>query len=614
MSWMYENMRGDDTGDNISVKNCFLAELTAIYWARNNLSDLGNPHYIGLMHSRRHFIFDPLLSQGSGRCYDYLTKKYLEEVGLNDRNICDVIDGYDLVVPKVLILNKTVREQFDELFAEPHGLNKAYFEAALDRLIFLYPEYLDSANEYLEGNRHYRYNIFIGKTVLFIEFSDWLFSIILTIAEDVRITESKLPLQRVLTYVSESLLGIFLHHNKEKLRIKELPLAYIKDAEVGFPLKAKENVVPIVFAANDAYAKYLAVVIESIISRSNPERKYQIYVIDGGISFGNKNNISDRIKLFTNFDIDFININHYLKDEVRALFYTYNYISKETYFRFLIQDIFAEYSKVIYLDCDVIVNKDIALLYEIDISNHAIGAVRDYEVARLLKRDVGWVKYLKDDLMIENQDAYFQAGVLLINVDRMRKIDGFGRLVSQLQKTPSPRFVDQDILNAALQNEVKIIDPRWNFLWSIEEYDPDFKMVVDKNTYDEYCASKNNHYLIHYNGSKKPWHSNDARYAWLFWVSARSSVFYEELLYELHYFKNSRNESDIIPLSSKEGLIFLTFRQLKLMNVSFVTHKMINFFVVYLKVIWRILPATIRLGLTPYVNMLRSLKGKILDN
>ena len=70
----------DDTGDNISAKNCYYSELTGLYWVWKNVKDLD---YVGVCHYRRYLLNDagsiftraqlaPLLKD-----YDMITSKCL---------------------------------------------------------------------------------------------------------------------------------------------------------------------------------------------------------------------------------------------------------------------------------------------------------------------------------------------------------------------------------------------------------------------------------------------------------------------------------------------------------------------------------------------------------
>ena len=43
---------GDDTGDNISEKNCYYGELTGVYWVWKNVH---TTDYVGICHYRRYF-------------------------------------------------------------------------------------------------------------------------------------------------------------------------------------------------------------------------------------------------------------------------------------------------------------------------------------------------------------------------------------------------------------------------------------------------------------------------------------------------------------------------------------------------------------------------------
>ena len=62
LNWLFSNMRGDDSGENISALNRELNEMTAIYWAWKNLTGNGGGadevDYIGHMHYRRIFDFE----------------------------------------------------------------------------------------------------------------------------------------------------------------------------------------------------------------------------------------------------------------------------------------------------------------------------------------------------------------------------------------------------------------------------------------------------------------------------------------------------------------------------------------------------------------------------
>ena len=80
VQWLMENMIGDDTGENISDKNAYYNEMTALYWAWKNYDKLGNPDYIGLAHYRRLFVMEENVSE------TYSIKEY------NQNNIKEVLN------------------------------------------------------------------------------------------------------------------------------------------------------------------------------------------------------------------------------------------------------------------------------------------------------------------------------------------------------------------------------------------------------------------------------------------------------------------------------------------------------------------------------------------
>ena len=105
------------------------------------------------------------------------------------------------------------------------------------------------------------------------------------------------------------------------------------------------------------------------------------------------------------------------------------HITTETYYRFLIQQVIPDYKKVLYLDSDMIINSDVAQLYNTDVDGYMVAAVRDAEFLGNINGASKTIKaYATEVLKMKNPYNYFQAGVLLFNETEMRKAMGGGEL------------------------------------------------------------------------------------------------------------------------------------------------------------------------------------------
>jgi hypothetical protein len=67
------DIQGDNTGDNISEKNPYYAELTGQYWGWKNLKDV---KYVGLCHYRRYFDLSSIKRKNGQMDFDRIFKKY----------------------------------------------------------------------------------------------------------------------------------------------------------------------------------------------------------------------------------------------------------------------------------------------------------------------------------------------------------------------------------------------------------------------------------------------------------------------------------------------------------------------------------------------------------
>ena len=126
----------------------------------------------------------------------------------------------------------------------------------------------------------------------------------------------------------------------------------------------------------------------------------------------------------------------------------------------------------------------ISELYNIEIGDNLVGAVREDYVMT----DTYIQPYFVEVLGLPRHEDYFNAGLLIMNLDQFRKQKFEDQFIDLLNKY---KFVvqDQDYLNVICQGKVEYIDPMWNK----SPCNPDVKVEDIK--------------LIHYKLIWKPWHA-----------------------------------------------------------------------------------------------------------
>jgi len=268
-----------------------------------------------------------------------------------------------------------------------------------------------------------------------------------------------------------------------------------------------KNEIPIVFATNDNYLPYLSVALKSLINCSNKQNFYKIFIFNNSINDDNKKKI---LAMQTeNILIEFVNVFDYTKG---SKLYAKDYFSVEMFYRILIAEILSSYDKVLYLDCDLIIKDDIAKLYNVDISNNLLAAVKNEISIDVMQQ------YVTNILKIDEKD-YFNSGVLLINTKEFKNKnikDLCFEFVSKYRHLECP---DQDVLNLFCYGKVQHLDMMWNFQAGNELWTNEFKV-----------SKKNEAKIIHFTSSKKPWNTKNIALADEFWNVAKQTEFYEAIL------------------------------------------------------------------------------------
>lgn len=283
----------------------------------------------------------------------------------------------------------------------------------------------------------------------------------------------------------------------------------------------KTQTVPIFFACDDNFVKYTIVSLSSIIKNASKDRRYNVHVLNGGLSDEMKIKLSELKN--DNFEIFFNDVTEYL-ESVSDKLPIRDYYSKSTYYRMFIADMFPEYSKAIYIDSDTIVQGDISKLFDTEIGDAYVGAC--HEQAMVQVNEYG--TYVERVIGISRYN-FFNAGLLLINCDQFRKHSVSEKFAEYLHVYNFVVTQDEDYLNLICKDHVFWLDSRWN------------TEVFGEIPYPIEEAN-----IIHYIMTNKPWHYADCRHGDIFWRYAEQTAVFEAIKAVLEAYTDEERERDAI--------------------------------------------------------------------
>ena len=552
----------DDVGDNISDRNRSYCEMTAIYWAWKNLK----ADYYGLFHYRRYLSFAPDSYDNPypGSAYSNIPSA-LEEIQLDEANMREVIEQYDLIVPRQDDTKDTTGEvSLYEQYRNEHFIKDLDYcmEYARENYPNIAP-FIDVTHE----SKAYYCNMFIMKAELFDEYCTFMFDTLESFEANNDISGYNPMQYRVTGFLAERLTNIFIKYAiaTGKYKVKELQIAYFENTDPVAKIQpiAQENNIGIVLAADNFYVPYVSTLLHSVAEYAAKDKMYDVNIFHKDITPANQALLKSEFAKQKNLSVRFCDMSGYL-EEFQGLA-TMWHITIETYFRLFIPEIMEGYDKVLYLDGDMIVKRDVAKLYDEDVTGYLLAGCRDIDMAGVYSSnsvktentiDPERKDYIDTSLGLEDPYSYFQAGVLLLNLQEMRK-EFTTKEIMKLAGSRKWTYLDQDILNYVARNgKAKLLDSRWNVL-----YDWEFvriKNVISKaprNLYEEYMTSRKDPYIIHYGGTIKPWQRADCDYANEYWKVARKSEYYELIIGRMAEWraKNLKNEQPVqkVRLSSR---------------------------------------------------------------
>ena len=558
-----ENMLHDDEGDNISELNPSYCELTAQYWAWKHV----DADYIGFCHYRRYF--DLSGKAHAQNPYGEIVAEAIDassqlEYGLDDSNIMRFVEGNDVIVTEIKDLRKmagrfsTPREHYQ---AARH-LNDRDFDLMIETIGELAPDYAQDADAYLAGNHSCFCNMFIMKRELFQRYCAWLFPILEATVVKMNTETYSIEGLRTPGHLAERLLNIFLIHERRvdnNLRLREIPCVLFQNTQPNEPAAHKpvsagpgQTVIPIALAANDEYVPMLTTTLYSVVANTRPSCLLDVLILERDIPQQRKDVIASFFSAWDNVTISFCDVSttiaHYNLSTANK------HISVETYYRFMVQDLFADYDKAIYLDSDLVVAHDIEALFKIELGQHLIAAARDLDfLGNIGLKDGKRLNYARNTLGMSNPYGYFQAGVLLMNLKELRRLHSVSEWL-EIASQPGYLYDDQDILNVACEGRVKYLDASWNVMTDFHKRSSELFSFAPAQAYRDYLAARKEEKVVHYAGPEKPWNCQTCDRKEVFWGYARMTPFYEELLEKLWSSTHGARYKTVRFLTDEDGL------------------------------------------------------------
>ena len=256
-----------------------------------------------------------------------------------------------------------------------------------------------------------------------------------------------------------------------------------------------KNKYHILCATDDKYVPYCGIMLTSLFE-NNIDLRFCVHILSEGLNEQNRNDLT---KFANNYgqSVEFVTID---KDILKDCPIKKNdYVSLATYYRILAPMLLStDIDIILYLDCDIIINNNIAELYNIDISDYAVGGVIDDDFGNE-------EKYQR--LNIPTKDYYTNAGVLLVNLKYWRENEIVNKCLDYIKNNANKIIQhDQDVINAILHEKIKRLPLTYNFQTAFILSHLQYKYTIEIKDMIRICMY--NPTIIHYTGSGKPWYKH----------------------------------------------------------------------------------------------------------
>ncbi|MGE6203826.1 glycosyltransferase family 8 protein [Guptibacillus hwajinpoensis] len=253
----------------------------------------------------------------------------------------------------------------------------------------------------------------------------------------------------------------------------------------------------VVYSADENYVRHAGASINSLLTNNKSFDEIQIYIIENEISTSSKEKLISLVNDF-NRNITFLSMKQLCeklkkKDDFPLSGYARLFLSQLNHI-----------DKILYIDCDTIINQSLEELWSIDLSSYWVAGVQDNPA-----------KYMVEIIGMGDRDRYLNSGVLLMNLKKWREIDIESKFLNFIDNyNGSVPHHDQGVINGVCKDNILVLEPRFNMMPQFLMHSSNqIKKLYDIKhfyTQEQLIKARKTPVIIHYISKfyNRPWFEN----------------------------------------------------------------------------------------------------------
>lgn len=240
---------------------------------------------------------------------------------------------------------------------------------------------------------------------------------------------------------------------------------------------------------NKGYIVHFLTMLNSLAT-NNPQSEFDVYVLHSDLQEEDKQNILTKVKVNINLIYIYMD-NSLFKGAPKVERYPY-----EIYYRIFAPIMLPEsVERILYLDSDLIVHKNIDELYNMNFEGNLFIACTQ------IRGFMQWFNRVR--MGVNKKHFYMNTGVMVMNIKELKNEIKPEEIFNFIKKNGWRMYLyDQDVLFKFFGDRIKLIDPK---LYNLSDrYITFYNMRRPKHKIDADWVANNN-VIVHYLGRNKPW-------------------------------------------------------------------------------------------------------------